>query len=123
MTRPCLRVATLSLCAVAAASSLFAGGAWVPPAGDGNLQLGYSRKHAASSWNLAGDHVDNGSQHDFRYAYLSGDVGLLETSLGSSSSPGWLDTNRCLRGQPCYFSRAVKKARLTPKTLMKVVAG
>lgn len=90
MTRPCLRVATLFLCAFAAASSLFAGGAWVPIPGDGNIMLGYSRKHAASSWNLAGDHVDNGSQHDFRYAYLSGDVGLLK-NLSGQFLLTWLD--------------------------------
>jgi len=38
-----------------------AGGAWVPTPGAGNLQLGYPRKHAASSWNAAGDHVENAS--------------------------------------------------------------
>ena len=38
-----------------------AGGAWVPTPGAGNLQLGYSRKHAASSRNAAGDHVENAS--------------------------------------------------------------
>ena len=59
-----------------------AGGAWVPVPGDGTFQLGYSRKHAASSWNAFGAHIDHSSQHDFRYVYLSGDFGLLRKLSG-----------------------------------------
>jgi hypothetical protein len=59
-----------------------AGGAWIPVPGDGTFQLGYSRKHAASSWNAFGTHIGHGSQHDFRYVYLSGDFGLLRNLSG-----------------------------------------
>ena len=55
-----------------------AGGAWVPEPGDGSFDLRMnSRKHAASSWDAFGEQFDNPSQHDFRYAYLNGDVGLF----------------------------------------------
>jgi hypothetical protein len=62
------------------------GGAWVPKPGDGDFQLGYSRKTASSSWNRSGESFTNTTlfegqrvnhYHDFRYTYLSGDVGLL----------------------------------------------
>jgi len=74
----------------------------VPEPGDGTLTLGYSKKHAASSWNAFGDRFDNSSQHDFRYAYLDGDVGLfrnlsaqfLLTFLdGREGPPGDLERN------------------------------
>lgn len=61
----------------------FCGGAWVPKPGDGDVQLGFSRKTASTSWNRDGDtfrNVNNQgrvSYHDFRYAYLSGEIGLL----------------------------------------------
>jgi hypothetical protein len=86
-TRPTL-IFILALALLPAAG--FAGGAWVAAPGDGNIQLGYSRKHAASSFNAVGDHVPNGSQHDFRYAYLSGDVGLLR-NLSGQFLLTWLD--------------------------------
>lgn len=90
MKRLVQRIA-LSLCGfLAAASSLLAGGAWVPIPGDGNLTLGFSRKHAASSFNGDGDHVENASQHDFRYAYLQGDIGLLK-NLSGQFLLTWLD--------------------------------
>lgn len=59
------------------------GGAWVPQPGDGDVQLGFSRKTASTSWNTDGETFRNlnnrgvVSYHDFRYAYLSGEVGLL----------------------------------------------
>jgi hypothetical protein len=61
----------------------FCGGAWVPQPGDGDIQLGFSRKTASTSWNRDGETFRNlngqgvVSYHDFRYAYLSGEVGLL----------------------------------------------
>lgn len=67
-----------------------AGGAWVPPPGDGNFTLGYSRKHAASSWDAFGDRLNNASQHDFRYTYFSGDVGILR-NLSGQVLVTWLD--------------------------------
>ncbi len=65
--------------------SVFAGGAWLPAPGHGDFQLGYSRKTASSSWDASGDAFANTTAfeghtvshyHDFRYAYLSGEVGL-----------------------------------------------
>lgn len=64
----------------------FCGGAWVPAPGQGDVQLGFSRKTATSSWDTAGHAFDNTTvfegktvahHHDFRYGYLSGEVGLL----------------------------------------------
>lgn len=62
------------------------GGAWVPAPGQGDIQLGFSRKTASSSWDASGNAFDNTTvlngatvahYHDFRYGYLSGEVGLL----------------------------------------------
>jgi hypothetical protein len=62
------------------------GGAWVPKPGEGDVQLGYSRKTASTSWNVSGDSYTNLTTfegrrvityHDFRYVYLSGEAGLL----------------------------------------------
>lgn len=62
------------------------GGAWVPAPGKGDVQLGFSRKTASSSWDADGDAFTNLTTrdgrrvityHDFRYGYLSGEVGLL----------------------------------------------
>ena len=61
----------------------FCGGAWVPAQGKGDFQFGLSRKTASTSWNRDGESFVNAnnqgiiSYHDFRYAYLSGEVGLL----------------------------------------------
>lgn len=74
------------LALVLSAGNAFCGGAWVPEPGDGDVQLGFSRKTASSSWNTSGDPFENTTRvggelkqhyHDFRYAYLSGEVGLL----------------------------------------------
>lgn len=62
----------------------YGGGAWVPKPGDGDVQLGFSRKTASTSWNRDGETFVNAnaqgriSYHDFRYAYLNGEIGLLE---------------------------------------------
>lgn len=64
-------------------ASAFCGGAWIPEPGKGDLQLGLSRKTASSSWDASGNSFVNAntagviSYHDFRYAYLSGEAGLL----------------------------------------------
>lgn len=61
----------------------FCGGAWIPAKGAGDVQLGLSRKTASTSWNTDGDTFVNAnnqgviSYHDFRYAYLSGEIGIL----------------------------------------------
>jgi hypothetical protein len=68
---------------VGAASTAFAGGAWVPAPGHSDFQLGFSRKTAGSSWSRTGEKYDNAnsqgniSEHDFRYVYLSGEVGVV----------------------------------------------
>lgn len=102
MNRSTIR--TLVLVAVVAlpAAPLFAGGAWVPQPGQWSLNLGYSKKHAASSWDAFGERFDNSSKHDFRYTYLDGDFGLfpklsgqfLLTFLdGREGPPGDLEKN------------------------------
>ncbi|MFL6262023.1 MAG: hypothetical protein ACJ76Y_20180 [Thermoanaerobaculia bacterium] len=61
----------------------FCGGAWVPEPGKGDVDLGFSRKTASTSWNVDGDVFTNAnaagviSYHDFRYTYLSGEIGVL----------------------------------------------
>jgi hypothetical protein len=58
----------------------------VPSPGQGDVQLGFSRKTADTSWDSSGNSfvnltTQNGARvrtyHDFRYAYLSGEIGLL----------------------------------------------
>jgi hypothetical protein len=65
----------------------FCGGAWVPDPGKGDLELGFSRKTASTSWDVDGDVFTNTttvdgrkviSYHDFRYTYLSGELGVLK---------------------------------------------
>jgi hypothetical protein len=66
------------------AESGLCGGAWVPAPGDGDIQFGLSRKTASSSWNRDGEAFRNlngqgvVSYHDFRYAYLNGEIGLVK---------------------------------------------
>jgi hypothetical protein len=66
-----------------------AGGAWVPAPGDGDVTVGYSDKTAVTSWDADGNvftnHQGGGqrSYHDFRYGYLSGEVGLLKNLSGT----------------------------------------
>ena len=95
-------LATGLVALAAPAAIVSAGGAWIPEPGDGTLTLGYSKKHAASSWDAFGNRFDNSSQHDFRYTYLDGDVGLLRnlsaqfllTFLdGREGPPGELERN------------------------------
>jgi len=70
------RVASMAVVLCLGASAAVAGGAWVPERGDGDIQLGYSRKRADFSWNPDGRTVPNNSIHDFRYGYLSGELGV-----------------------------------------------
>jgi len=80
MKKVCL-LAILAM--VLSVESGLCGGAWVPAPGDGDVQLGLSRKTASTSWNRDGESFRNlnsqgvVSYHDFRYAYLSGEIGLL----------------------------------------------
>lgn len=82
MNRSIPRSLLVFVAAAAAATPLFAGGAWVPQPGQWSLNLGYSKKHAASSWNAFGERFDNSSKHDFRYTYLDGDIGLFPRLSG-----------------------------------------
>ena len=76
-------VIVFSLCLAALPGAAWCGGAWVPTPGNGDVQLGFSRKTASSSWDTQGDAFVNAnnqgviSYHDFRYGYLSGEIGLL----------------------------------------------
>lgn len=84
--RPGILAALLAIAIGALARTAAAGGAWVPDPGDGDVELGFSRKTASTSWNTAGHSYQNTttvdghptiSYHDFRYGYLSGEVGLV----------------------------------------------
>ena len=79
-----IRITLFVLLASTVAREVQAGGGWVAEPGDGYVSLGYSRKTAHQSWNANGLPFDNrtGSpavdhHHDFRYAYLSGEAGVL----------------------------------------------
>src|SRR6185295_4096829 len=80
-----LQVAACLATFLTGAQAAGAGGAWVPDPGHGDVELGISRKTAGSSWDRRGHSFTNKgrvdgriSYHDFRYAYLSGDVGLFK---------------------------------------------
>src|SRR5688500_19460094 len=68
------RTSIALLLSLAAATPAFAGGAWVPQPGDGWVQLGASRKTAQQTWSSRGATNFNAADHDFRYAYLSGET-------------------------------------------------
>lgn len=73
------RVSILFVLAAVFATPALAGGAWIPDAGDGYVQLGFSRKTADTSWDSEGERFANTGRfenHDFRYTYLSGQLGL-----------------------------------------------
>ncbi|HEX3552115.1 MAG TPA: hypothetical protein VIA62_02675 [Thermoanaerobaculia bacterium] len=69
------------------------GGAWVMDPGKVDVSLGFSRKTANTSWNANGDFLLHFStfnsgvparqNHDFRYTYLSGEIGLLPRLSGT----------------------------------------
>lgn len=76
----------VSVALFGAPESLLAGGAWVPEPWQGDVQLGFSQKTANTSWDSFGDSFHHttvhdgetvGHYHDFRYAYLSGELGLV----------------------------------------------
>lgn len=53
---------------------------WVPSPGDGYVQLGFSRKTSDISWDAFGEDRMSPARfenHDFRYYYVAGDVGIL----------------------------------------------
>ncbi|MSR82924.1 MAG: hypothetical protein EXS58_08355 [Candidatus Latescibacteria bacterium] len=71
-----------------AATQVWAGGAWVPEPGKGSIQWGYSRKTAGQVWDKDGKTtpvkvIPTTSLHDFRYGYLSGEVGLYKHLSGT----------------------------------------
>jgi hypothetical protein len=70
-------------------TAAFAGGAWLPGKGNGDVQGGFSRKQADTSWDANGDildHTGRAESHDFRYGYVSGDVPARQPPL--LSAPG-----------------------------------
>lgn len=81
LSRTTTLVALALLCA--STTPTHAGGAWVPKPGEGDIQLGASQKKASTSWDSRGNGFVNRNAasgkrtyHDFRYGYLSGEVGL-----------------------------------------------
>lgn len=78
----------LAMLVIAALPAVSRGsGAWVPPPGHGDLNLGFSEKMAHTSYDIHGNlytntTIVNGQRrptfHDFRYVYLSGEVGLFK---------------------------------------------
>jgi hypothetical protein len=82
----------LSAAAAASAAAQTTWSAWAPSPGHGYVQLGASRKTASTSWDTGGDVYQNTtkqngktviSYHDFRYGYLSGEVGVLKNLSAS----------------------------------------
>lgn len=79
-------IALSLLVVMGTARAAMAGGAWVPPPGKGEIQLGLSRKMAHTSWdsggrtftNLTRDGTGRLHYHDFRYGYLAGEVGVIK---------------------------------------------
>ena len=70
---------TMMLLALTPATASWAGGAWLPGTGHGTLYSGFSRKTAHTSWDAGGNSFTNPGRyenHDFRYLYLNGEVGL-----------------------------------------------
>jgi hypothetical protein len=68
---------------IGCSAPVLGGGAWVPEPGHGDVQFGFSRKTAHTSWNAYGDDLDHFGRfqnHDFRYGYLATEIGLR---------PGW----------------------------------
>ena len=89
----------LALAASALPSPASAGGAWVPEPGKGDIQLGFSRKTASTSWNAQGDTLIHRTtfegevvrnEHDFRYGFLTGEIGLLRR-LSATFTVTYLD--------------------------------
>ncbi len=74
----------LLLFAAGTTAPVLAGGAWVPAPGTGDIQIGFSQKTAHTSWDSRGESFTNTTgpnrlkhYHDFRYAYVSGEVGVI----------------------------------------------
>jgi hypothetical protein len=83
MKRSYSRALWALIASLAIPSAAWAGGAWVPDPGHGDVALGYSDKSADTSWDVDGhSYINRGanrqrSYHDFRYVYLSGEAGLF----------------------------------------------
>lgn len=76
-----IRIGAMCALALGAGGAALAGGGWLPEAGDGYVQLGYSRKTADTSWDDRGNKFNNTGMfenHDFRYTYLSGELGVTK---------------------------------------------
>ena len=79
-----LLAAGLVLAGWIAAAPADAAGGWVPAQGEGYMQAGFSRKTADSWWDGDGhvaarvNEAGESHQHDFRYGYPSGEVGIRD---------------------------------------------
>jgi hypothetical protein len=95
------RTSLAVILSLAAAAPAFAGGAWVPEPGSGWVQLGASRKTAQQTWSSRGTTNFNAADHDFRYAYLSGETGLWK-GLAANWNLTYLDG---YEGRPATLRR------------------
>ena len=95
MNRLVGRVVVAFALVMASGFPALAGGAWIPKPGHGYVYLGFSRKAADSSWTPDGTSRLNAnasgvvSWHDFRYIYLTAEVGILP-NLSLMLTPTWL---------------------------------
>lgn len=96
------------------AADAYAGGPWALKKGKGRLTAGYSRKTAGSRWiehQLEQNHdstLVNGLFHDFRYGYITGEIGIIDNlELSATINYLWgyerVDGNPSLPGtQPIW---------------------
>ena len=95
MNRRVGRLALAAPLALLSALPAEAGGAWSPAPGHGYVYVGFSRKTAGSSWDPSGNYRLNAnsageiSWHDFRYIYLTAEIGILP-NLSVMLTPTWL---------------------------------
>jgi hypothetical protein len=88
MPRTTIPTATLLIAAfgVLSAAPAARAGAWVPAPREGYLQFGFSRKTGDVSWDAFGNDLvapPRYEVHDFRYYYLSGEIGLAPRVSGT----------------------------------------
>jgi hypothetical protein len=95
MNRALGRLALSGVLVLGSVLTADAGGAWTPTPGHGYVYMGFSRKSADSSWTPDGTSRLNAnasgvvSWHDFRYIYLTAEVGILP-NLSVMLTPTWL---------------------------------
>ncbi len=78
MSRTVLSVAGTLALGLMVTPPVHAGGGWVNDPGQVYIQLGYSRKTATEAWDPNGNERTGLTEHDFRYGYLNGEVGIVK---------------------------------------------